>query len=152
MPVRQWERQHIIRVEFCRPGVTLEPMSRRSFGGDFRISEMAHGLRLSGAMGNGANLQLWVLGLDVAAAEFPRGCQHIEVEWGRRVTLRVGSAYYHACSVHVHEPQRHLYEVLPLARSEAKIQRFWQRLFTLVKLPGGRRLLAMWARRTARKA
>jgi hypothetical protein len=48
----------------------------------------------------------------------------------------------------VHEPLAQLYEGLPLARTDPKSRRFWRRVFWLVRIPGGRLLLAAVARRT----
>jgi hypothetical protein len=51
-------------------------------------------------------------------------------------------------SVIVHEPMARIYEGLPLARTDGKSRRFWRRVFWLVRIPGGRLLLAAVARRT----
>ncbi|HXC08937.1 MAG TPA: hypothetical protein VNV61_08400 [Steroidobacteraceae bacterium] len=77
----------------------------------------------------------------------------IDIEWqtatvelwatssGRRTAIASHSAI-------VHEPMAQLYEGLPLARIDGKSRRFWRRVFWLVRIPGGRLLLAAVARRT----
>jgi hypothetical protein len=77
----------------------------------------------------------------------------IDIEWqsakvelwatssGRRTAVASRSAI-------VHEPLARLYESLPLARTDPKSRRFWRRVFWLVRIPGGRLLLAAVARRT----
>ncbi|MGO9513999.1 MAG: hypothetical protein ACLP2F_10205 [Steroidobacteraceae bacterium] len=47
----------------------------------------------------------------------------------------------------IHEPLMHLYESLPLARFDPAARRFWRRVFRLVRIPGGRHLLGLVARR-----
>jgi hypothetical protein len=47
----------------------------------------------------------------------------------------------------VHEPLPGLYEALPLERLDPRARRFWSRVFLIVRLPGGRRLLRLLARR-----
>ncbi len=52
-----------------------------------------------------------------------------------------------ADSVQLQEPDERLYDSLPLARFTPAAWRFWQRIFWLVRLPGGRSLLRLVARR-----
>jgi hypothetical protein len=94
-------------------------------------------------------------GVDAGAAEVftAHGVGDIDVEWqtatvelwatssGRRTAVAAQSAI-------VHEPMAQLYEGLPLARTDLKSRRFWRRVFCLVRIPGGRLLLAAVARRT----
>jgi hypothetical protein len=47
----------------------------------------------------------------------------------------------------VHEALPRLYDSLPLERLDARARRFWRRVFFLVRIPGGRRLLGLVARR-----
>jgi hypothetical protein len=51
-----------------------------------------------------------------------------------------------AASVIVHEPLADLYEGLPLPSIDARARRFWQRVFRLVRIPGGRYLLKLLTR------
>jgi hypothetical protein len=52
-----------------------------------------------------------------------------------------------ADSVQLQEPDERLYDVLPLEQFTPNARRFWQRVFWLVRLPGGRALLRLVARR-----
>ncbi len=47
----------------------------------------------------------------------------------------------------VHEPQPLIYRNLPLAGFDADARRFWNRVFRLMRIPGGRHLLGCIARR-----
>jgi len=46
----------------------------------------------------------------------------------------------------IHEPKTGLYECLPLASFDSNAARFWNRLFRLMRIPGGRLLLGLIAR------
>jgi hypothetical protein len=48
----------------------------------------------------------------------------------------------------LHEPLAVVYDRLPLMRLDAAARRFWRRVFWLVRIPGGRRLLGLVARRS----
>jgi hypothetical protein len=81
------------------------------------------------------------------------------VEWvadGVRVALGTGpgARQLTARSAVVHLPLAHLYEALPLAGFDDQAQRFWRRVFRLLRLPGGRFLLRLLTRgrRAARGA
>ena len=94
-------------------------------------------------------------GADPGAAEVfsSQDVGDIDIEWqtakvqlwatssGRRTAIASQSAI-------VHEPMARLYQGLPLARTDGKSRRFWRRVFCLVRIPGGRLLLAAVARRT----
>jgi hypothetical protein len=80
------------------------------------------------------------------------------VEWrrdgngdGAVVTLTTGggTVQIHARTVILHEPVALLYDQLPLMRLDDAARRFWRRVFWLVRIPGGRRLLGLVARRSA---
>src|SRR5271155_3021193 len=99
--------------------------------------------------------EVWLRGADPGAAEVfsSQDVGDIDIEWhtaqvelwatssGRRTAIASQSAI-------VHEPMARLYEGLPLARTTPKSRRFWRRVFWLVRIPGGRLLLAAVARRT----
>jgi hypothetical protein len=99
--------------------------------------------------------EILLRGADPRAAEAlsSHEIDDIDIEWqaakvelwatssGRRTAIASQSAI-------VHEPMAHLYEGLPLARTDPKSRRFWRRVFWLVRIPGGRLLLAAVARRT----
>ena len=68
---------------------------------------------------------------------------------GVRLTLSAGgrARLLTADSAVIHEPAKGLYEALPLAGFDAGARRFWKRIFRLMRLPGGRFLLGLFARR-----
>jgi hypothetical protein len=79
-------------------------------------------------------------------------CAGVAIEWsddGAMVSLELpgGSQVVHASSVIIHEPQERLFDCLALPKFDAKGRRFWRRVFTLVRIPGGRYLLGALARR-----
>lgn len=98
---------------------------------------------------------VFLRGADAAAAQAfsPPAIGDIDIEWQGpgallRVTSSAGCATLESRSAIVHEPLARLYETLPLGRVDAKSRRFWRRVFRLVRIPGGRFLLAAVARRT----
>jgi len=76
----------------------------------------------------------------------------LEFEWRTdgvmvRVTGAVGVRRFKSASVFIHTPATRLYDDLPLASFDAGAQRFWKRVFRLIRFPGGRLLLGAIARR-----
>ena len=76
----------------------------------------------------------------------------LRLEWSTdavRVTTRdaQGVRSLVSRSALVHEPRPRLYEKLPLASFDVDAQRFWRRVFGLIRFPGGRYLLRFIARR-----
>jgi hypothetical protein len=69
---------------------------------------------------------------------------------GAAVTLTTagGTRQIRARTVILHESRALLYDGLPLVRLEDAARRFWRRVFWLVRIPGGRRLLGLVARRS----
>jgi hypothetical protein len=127
---------------------------RRHLKGKFVAQDLKSGAwRLS--RGGPEPADVLLRGADSRAAEVfsSPDIVDIDIEWqaakvelwatssGRRRTVESQIAI-------VHEPMAHLYEGLPLARTDAKSRRFWRRVFWLVRIPGGRFLLAAVARRT----
>jgi hypothetical protein len=132
----------------------MKPKMRRNLPGAF----LTHGLgagtwRLSRS--HPAPIEVFLRMADADAAEAFRlsTVSDIDIEWragtvaltltsaARRRTIKVLSAI-------VHEPQMHLYAALPLASFDDKARRFWRRVFRLVRIPGGRYLLGVLARRS----
>jgi len=77
----------------------------------------------------------------------------IDIEWradsvGLRFVSEARSIAVQAQGAIVHEPLPRLYAALPLARLEEPGRRFWRRVFRLVRIPGGRYLLGVLARRS----
>jgi hypothetical protein len=63
------------------------------------------------------------------------------------LALPTGVRSLRAASAIVHEPNARLYQSLPLAGFDEDARRFWRRVFRLIRIPGGRLLLGMIARR-----
>lgn len=125
---------------------------RRHFTGAFLAQDLGRGAwRLSRSRPTRVDILLRgaQAGAD-AALRPPRGGD-LDVEWGadgvlltlnsdgRRQTVGARSAI-------VHEPVEYLYDALPLVTLDDKARRFWRRVFLLVRLPGGRYLLGVFAR------
>ncbi len=98
--------------------------------------------------------ELLIRGADPGAAQLLRRAvpSTVSVDWledGALVTLVTGSGPrpLRARVAVTHDPLARLYETLPLARLDAQARRFWRRVFFLVRIPGGRRLLKLMARR-----
>lgn len=127
---------------------------RRNLPGGFLVRQLGEGAwRLS--RGEPKPVEVFVLGAEPAAAGFFRApdVRDIGLEWhgdgvsltmisnGRPNAIRTQGAI-------VHEPLPHLYAALPLASLDEKARRFWRRVFRLVRIPGGRHLLGVLARRS----
>jgi hypothetical protein len=77
----------------------------------------------------------------------------LDIEWhAETVVLTMTSAgrqrSINARSALIHEPLAQLYDALPLAAVDEKMRRFWRRVFRLIRIPGGRYLLGVLARRS----
>ena len=80
------------------------------------------------------------------------GIARLDLQWhGGGVTVRVmgkdGVREFEAATAIIHESKSRLYDALPLAAFDRKARRFWQRVFLLIRIPGGRYLLRLIARR-----
>jgi hypothetical protein len=132
----------------------MNPNMRCHLPGKFVARDLGDGAwRL--ARGGPDSAEILLRGADSRAAEVlsSRDVGDIDIEWqaakvelwatssGRRRAIASQSAI-------VHEPLAQLYERLPLAHTDDKSRRFWRRVFWLVRIPGGRLLLAAVARRT----
>jgi hypothetical protein len=132
----------------------MNPNMRCHLAGAFAAQDLGGGAwRL--ARRNPAPAEVLLRGADPRAAEVlsSHDVGDIDIEWqdakvelwatspGRRTAIASQSAI-------VHEPMAQLYEGLPLAHTDIKSRRFWRRVFWLVRIPGGRLLLAAVARRT----
>jgi hypothetical protein len=101
------------------------------------------------------SIDVFLRGTEPDAAEIlsSPGLCDIDIEWQAAavmvtMTLAERRRSIKAQSAIVHEPQTHLYEALPLVVLDEKARRFWRRVFRLVRIPGGRHLLGILARRT----
>jgi hypothetical protein len=132
----------------------MKPNMRRNFPGTFVVRDLDRGAwRLSRREPAPMDVLLKGTQSDAADAFRPRVVSDIEVQWQdgavlmsmtssqRRTSIEVRSAI-------VHEPLARLYDALPLAEFDSKARRFWGRVFTLVRVPGGRYLLGVLARRS----
>jgi hypothetical protein len=124
---------------------------QRIIRGPLEQRELAPGAWAWAAPGGG---ELLIRGVDPGAAELLRSTvpSAVSVDWlkdGVLVTLvtDLGPRPLRARVAITHEPLGRLYETLPLARFEPRARRFWRRVFFLVRIPGGRRLLKLVARR-----
>lgn len=132
----------------------MKPKMRRNLPGTFLTRDLGVGAwRLSRS--EPAPIEVFLRGAEPQAAEVFRSSTvfDLDIEWcaqavvltmtsaARRRTIKVQSAI-------VHEPLAHLYEALPLISLDEKARRFWRRVFRLVRIPGGRFLLGVLARRS----
>jgi hypothetical protein len=132
----------------------MKPKMRRNLPGTFLATDLGEGAwRLS--RGEAAPIDVFLRGTGSGAAEVLRSpfVRDIDIEWrAETVVLTLTSAEQRrtieAQSAIVHEPLARLYEALPLISLDAKARRFWRRVFRLVRIPGGRYLLGILARRT----
>ena len=126
---------------------------RRHLPGPFTVHAVAQGTwRLSQQAAVAIDVWVRAQGPDAAGAFRTMRWDALDIEWHgshARLDLRSrGQAVRLAAhSVIVHEPLARLYETLPLALFDARARRFWRRVFTLVRIPGGRSLLKIMARR-----
>jgi hypothetical protein len=131
----------------------MSPKLRRNFSGAFLPQDLGAGT--------------WQLSrpppheINVFLRDTERGAQRsfgtgplidLGIEWhAEKVLLTFMSdekvASVEAASAIVHESLESLYERLPLVSIDADARRFWHRVFRLVRVPGGRYLLKVLARR-----
>jgi hypothetical protein len=127
---------------------------RRKLPGEFTVQKLADGAwRLSRREPTRADI--FLRGADARAEDIFRraGVGDLEIEWREdtavlTLTSAGLSAVIQSQGAIVHEPLAHLYDALPLASFDANTERFWRRVFRLVRIPGGRHLLGFLARRT----
>jgi len=85
--------------------------------------------------------------------DLPESVDVLNLEWttAHAITVQLGEGdtarMLTVDAVQLQEPDERLYDGLPLARFTPEARRFWQRIFWLVRLPGGRALLGLVARR-----
>ena len=139
----------------------MKPKMRRNLSGQFVTRRQGAGT------GTGAGAGAWRLSRSKPSEVdiFLRGAgfsdevfasatvSDVDIEWGSdMVTLRLTSAARPLAvemqSAIVHEPQLRLYDALGLPSFDDGAQRFWRRVFRLVRIPGGRHLLRLLARRS----
>jgi hypothetical protein len=131
----------------------MSPKLRRNFSGAFLPQDLGAGTwQLSRPAPHEINVYL---------RDTERGAQlsfgtgpliDLGIEWhAEKVLLTFMAdekvASVEAASAIVHESLESLYERLPLVSIDADARRFWRRVFRLVRVPGGRYLLKVLARR-----
>jgi hypothetical protein len=130
-------------------------MNRKAWSGNFCAqSRGAHAWLLSSAGPPRIDVHLSGVELpgDGTAPLDRASIDRIEIRWvdaGAEVALTQGGSIRRigAGSAFVLEPQPDLYRALPLEAFSAKSRAFWKRIFLLVRIPGGGRLLGYIARR-----
>ena len=122
---------------------------RRNFSGEFAARELGNGTWLL-TQSNGVEIFLRGVNALEAMALSAQPLTDLGIEWRDHLALITlksngGVASAAASGAWAHEPLPHLYDALPLALFDAKARRFWRRVFWLVRVPGGRRLLKYFA-------
>jgi hypothetical protein len=127
----------------------------RSFRGEFSARDLGSGAwLLTGTEQGGA--EIYLIGIEPEAARLLAQARatRAALHWGEDgvvVTLvtATGAKQVKPRAATVHEPLPRLYGSLPLERLDERAGRFWRRVFFLVRVPGGRRLLGLIARRAS---
>jgi hypothetical protein len=124
---------------------------QRSFSGEFVITELHLGTwQIDNRIA--PYDKILVRGVQLPRSAVPVLPTAVSLVWttGARVALTLADAAQSvtvACSTALsHETAPALYRVLPLAEYTSERQRFWGRVFWLVRLPGGRLLLRLIAK------
>jgi hypothetical protein len=123
---------------------------QRVIGGPFERGEAAPGAWRWRAAGGAELIVRGAAATEIEiAASRPRAASVDWLEDGVLVTLvtDAGPVPLRARAAITHEPLTRLYATLPLEQLDKRAKRFWRRVFWLVRLPGGRRLLRLLARR-----
>src|ERR1700690_4325640 len=129
----------------------------RTLTGNFRGVDLGAGAwRLTTGIPGGGEVYLG--GTDAAAGSVLSAASPsvVIITWdaaGALVTLKSAEAIrtVKAKTAILHEPLARLYEGLPLVTLDDRARSFWRRVFWLVRIPGGRRLLRLISRRSAQK-
>lgn len=127
---------------------------RRNFSGAFTAERLGDALWRLG-QSQPSTVEVYLRGAEARAARVlstAHRLHEVGLEWhDGRVLLtfsldgRIESLT--ASAMFVHEPLPAVLHALPLATYDRAQRRFWQRVFWVVRLPGGRRLLQWMARR-----
>jgi hypothetical protein len=124
----------------------VKPNMRRQIPGTFVAQHLGAGVwRLSRS--EPGLIDVFVLGATPQAEDYLRtpSVRDLDIEWRADCALLGTVAMRGAI---VHEPLPQLYAALPLAAFDERARRFWRRVFRLVRIPGGRHLLGVLARRS----
>jgi hypothetical protein len=128
---------------------------QRSFSGEFAIAETHPGTwQIENRLV--PHQRILVRGVRTPRPAVPATPTRVSLEWtaGKPVVVTLqgdaGSVALSCDSATSQETNEGLYRALPLAEFTADRQRFWRRVFWLVRIPGGRFLLRLFARRARR--
>lgn len=128
-------------------------MTRRRLPGPFSAAKLDSGLwQLTAELPDGARVYLRGVAPEAPKLLSDTRITALEFEWRTEavmvsITGAGGVRHFKSESVFIHEPNPRLYDRLPLASFDADAQRFWKRVFRLIRIPGGRVLLGAIARR-----
>ena len=128
-------------------------MTRRSLPGPFSAAHLNSGLwQLTAEVADGARVYLRGAAPEASKLLSDTRITALEFEWRSEavmvsITGAGGARHFKSESVFIHEPKGRLYDSLPLASFDARAQRFWKRVFRLIRIPGGRLVLGAIARR-----
>jgi hypothetical protein len=132
----------------------MKMKTQRSVTGSYLGRDLGCGVwRLSTDNSGGPEIYLAGVEADGAETLSHAGSATVAIDWrpdGVLLTLTSAGTDRLVRARHavIHEPLARLYESLPLARFDASARRFWARIFRLVRVPGGRQLLGLIARRS----
>ena len=126
--------------------------TRRHLAGPFLAQDLGQGFWHFTAQPAGPEIFLRGVAPDTLEKLANESLDSLTVEWGSdcvevAVSARGRVLSLLAASAMIHEPSDGLYEALPLAQFDARAERFWRRIFLLMRLPGGRFLLRMFTGR-----
>lgn len=128
-------------------------MTRQTLPGPFSATRLNSDLwQLTAQTPDGARVYLHGAGPEASKLLAGMRITTLEFEWRTdgvmvRVTGAEGVRNFKSDSVLIHTPATRLYDCLPLANFDTDAQRFWRRVFRLIRIPGGRLLLGAIARR-----
>ena len=129
----------------------------RSFPGRFAGRELSpRTWRLSGLGPAAADIYLIGAEPNAAGSIGEQKLTAATIEWRddgvlARLEGAAGTRFVKAHNAVVHESLVELYDALPLVPFDPAARRFWRRVFRLVRIPGGRHLLGLVARRARPK-
>jgi hypothetical protein len=128
-------------------------MPQRTLSGPIQVQHLGGGLwQLTAGAAGAVRVYLRIPSGSRCAALEQRPIQQLVLQWrdgGVTVSVTADSSVrvLEATTAVIHEAQHRLYEALPLAGVDARARRFWRRVFWLIRIPGGRYLLRLIARR-----
>jgi hypothetical protein len=129
-------------------------MNRRIIAGPFLTRDLGNGVwQLTTGAPAPSEIYLQIARPDASGFLKDASIMELDLDWrGAGVTVTLTGANgvnsLEARTAIIHEPKNRLYETLPLTSFDSGAKRFWKRVFTLMRIPGGRFLLGVIARRS----